>query len=90
MTGVKEQFKTYVEIYMKMSKPNNPHPDKEMLLKKLYDGTITLEETNTLQRIMEDEKRSAEAVNDFVKLLIIVGVLAFIAIVLAELSKNKK
>lgn len=89
MAGIKEQYKTYVELLMKISKPNNPHPNKDTLLKKLYEGTITYEESTILQKILEDEKRSAEASNDFVKVLIIVGVLAFIAIVLAELSKKK-
>ncbi len=70
---------------MKISKPHNPHPDKDILLKKLYEGTITYEESTILQNILEDEKRSAEASNEFIKVLIIIGVLAFLAIVLAEL-----
>ncbi len=89
MDSIKEQGKTYVELLMRISKPHNPHPDKEALLKRLYDGTITYEESTLLQSILEEEKRSAEASNDFIKVLIIVGVLAFLAIVLAELTKKK-
>ncbi len=87
--SIKEQGKTYVELLMKISKPNNPHPDKEVLLKKLYDGTITYQESTLLQSILEEERRSAAASNDFVKVLIVVGVLAFLAIILSELSKKK-
>ncbi len=88
LSDIKEQYKTYLEIYMKMSKSNNPHPDKGILLKKLYDGTITYDEIILLQSILEEEKQSAEASNDFVKVLVIVGVLVFIAIALSELNKK--
>lgn len=58
---------------------------KDMLLDKAKNRTITQEESIELRNILEQEARNAQAVGDFVKFLIIMGVLVFLGALIAEL-----
>lgn len=82
-----EHFKSFIPVYKMMTKPN-PHPDKFILLDKLYYDTITQEEAITLQNILEKERLDAETSGDALKVLVIVGILAFLALIIARLSKR--
>jgi len=62
---------------------SNPHLDKEFLLRKLRDGTITHEESLRLKTILEEEKKQAEKKGGNIGgLLIILGLLLLLAILL--------
>lgn len=64
---------------------SNPHPDKELLLRKLRDGTITREESLSLKAILEEEKREiGNKKGGIGGLLIILGLLLLLAILLGE------
>jgi len=70
-----------------LSKPGNPHFNKEILLEKLNNDTITQEEARYLQQILTEEKEQAEKDNNILKAIIIIGVLVLIGIVLTKGSK---
>jgi len=75
----KELVDNYSEVFgIKL----NPHPDKEFLLQKLRDGTITREEGFRLRAILEEEQR--EKKGGVVGLLIIAGLLFLLAIILGD------
>ncbi len=93
IASLKSEFKAYresqkewIDLYLKMSKPGNPHPNKEVLLEKLKNDTITREEAIALQEIMAEERGKAESENDFLKLVIIIGVLALVATAISKAS----
>jgi len=78
----KELVDSYFDLFVIKS---NPHPDKELLLRKLQDGTITHEESLRLKAILEEEKKQAEKKGgNVVGLLIILGLLLLLAILLGE------
>lgn len=63
---------------------------KDMLLEKAKNRTITEQESIELRNMLEQEARNAQAVGDFVKFLVIMGVLVFLGALIAELSKDSK
>lgn len=64
------------------------HPDKFVLLDKLYDGTINREDAIILQNVLEEEKLDAETSGDALKLLLIVGMLVFLVLVISRLTNR--
>jgi len=87
LAGFKEGQKSFIELYKVLSKPGNPHFNKEILLEKLNNDTITQEEARYLQQILTEEKEQAEKDNNILKAIIIIGVLVLIGIVLTKGSK---
>lgn len=58
---------------------------KDYLLEKAKNRTIAYEEGIELRNMLEQEARNAQAVGDFFRFLIIMGILAFLASLIAEL-----
>ena len=58
---------------------------KYELLEKAKNRTITYEESIELKNILEQEARNAQAIGDFFKFLIILGILIFLGSLVAEL-----
>ena len=79
LKAYREAQKEYIEIYKLIANPRNPHPGKEVLLEKLKNDTLTREEAIALQQIMNEERQRAEEQNDFLKAIVIIGILALIA-----------
>jgi len=63
---------------------------KDMLLEKAKNRTITQAESDELRGILEQEARNAKTGNDFIGFLIIMGLLLFLAALVAELFGNKQ
>jgi hypothetical protein len=82
-----ENFKIFIPKYKTKTKPNNPHPDKFTLLDKLYDGTINYEDAIFLQNILEEEKLDVETSDDTLKLILLVGILAYLILVISRLKR---
>jgi len=58
---------------------------KHELLEKAKRRTITYQESIELKSILEQEARNAQAIGDFFKFLVIMGVLIFLGALIAEL-----
>jgi len=58
---------------------------KTELLEKAKNRTITQEESIELRNMLEQEARNAQAVGDFVKFLVIMGILVFLGVLIADL-----
>jgi hypothetical protein len=58
---------------------------KDMLLEKAKNRAITQEESIELRNMLEQEARNAQAVGDFVKFLVIMGILVFLGALIADL-----
>jgi len=58
---------------------------KAELLAKAKNRTITYEESMELKNILEQEAKNAQAIGDFVKFLVTMGVLIFLASLIADL-----
>jgi hypothetical protein len=58
---------------------------KDMLLEKARNRTITQQESIELQNILQEEARNAQAVNDILGFLVIMGLLLFLAALMKEL-----
>lgn len=58
---------------------------KDMLLEKAKNRTISQEESIELRSILEQEARNAQAVGDFVTFLVIMGILVFLGVLVADL-----
>lgn len=86
--GFKEGQRQSIDLYLQMTKPGNPHPDKEVLLEKLRNETITESEATLLQNIMLGEREQAERERDTLKAVAIIGILILIAIFLREVSRE--
>ena len=72
----------------RQSEPGNPDPSrKQILLDKLEGGYITPDEGRELREILEAEARQAQLVGDIAGVVIILGVIALIAAVLAASSR---
>jgi len=74
-----EHQKQMIDVYMKMKRIANPNNEEAILLTKLKNDTITRQEAIRLQKIMSSEKESAEQENDFLKAVLIIGILGLIA-----------
>lgn len=75
--------KEIVDFYHKAwPHKSNPSTEKDILLRKLREGTITREESLRLREILENEKRAALAVGAVMAALAIGGLLLLIAILL--------
>lgn len=74
-----------VDAYFKMwgTHTGNPHFDKDDLLRKLRDGTISREESLRLQDILEEERKKANKTGGG-GLWIILGLLVLLAIFLGN------
>jgi len=62
---------------------------KDELLEKAKRRTITYQESMELKNILEQEARNAQAIGDFFKFLVIMGILMFLAALIAELFGEK-
>jgi len=58
---------------------------KDMLLEKAKNRTITYDESMELQNMLQQEARNAQAVGDFFRFLIIMGILIFLGALIADL-----
>jgi len=58
---------------------------KDELLAKAKNRTITYAESMELKRILEQEAKNAQAIGDFFKFLVIMGILIFLGSLIAEL-----
>jgi hypothetical protein len=63
---------------------------KDMLLEKAKNRIITQQESIELRNVLEQEARNAQAVGDFVKFLVILGVLVFLGALIAELFGDSR
>jgi len=79
LKAYRETQKEFIELYKHLGKLTNPYPAKEVLLEKLKNDTITTEEAITLQQIMNEERQRAQEQNDFLKVIVIIGILTLIA-----------
>ena len=79
LKAYRDTQKEFIELYKLVGHPRNPHPDKEALLEKLKNDTITREEAITLQQMMNEERQIAQEQNDILKAIVIIGILALIA-----------
>jgi len=79
LKAYRESQKDFIDLYKKIANLKNPHPNKEVLLDKLRNDTITREEAITLQGILAAERDEAERENNFLKAIIIIGILALVA-----------
>ena len=61
---------------------------KEELLRKAKSRTITYEESVELRNVLEQEARNAQAVGDFFKFLVIMGILIFLGALMVELFRG--
>lgn len=68
-----------INNYEKESKLHNPATEKDRLMKKLKEDTITKEEAKKLKAILEREKEEAENIGNFGLFLAILGVIALLA-----------
>jgi Tfp pilus assembly protein PilE len=80
----KEQQKQFIDLYIEVKKIKNPDTEEGVLLTKLKSDTITKVEATRLQQIMNAKKQEAEQNNDFLTAILIIGILALIAYVLAH------
>lgn len=58
---------------------------KHELLQKAKNRTVTYEESIELRNILEQEARNAQAIGDFFRFLVIMGILIFLAALITEL-----
>lgn len=79
ISAYRESQKELIEVYKLIAKPGNPHVDKEILLEKLKNDTITRDEAIALQEILLAERDAAEQEKNFLKAVIIIGILALVA-----------
>lgn len=84
LKAYREAQKEYIELYKRLAKPRNPHPSKEVLFEKLKNDTITREEAIALQQILNEERQRAEEENDFLKAIVIIGILALTAYAISK------
>jgi len=84
-----EFFRKFIDVYMLtyLKKGNPSITRKEELLRKANNRTITYEETLELKGILEKEAKNAQAIGDFFKFLVIMGILIFLGALMAELSR---
>ena len=82
-----EQNKSYIDLLMKLEKIGNPDDEKGILLLKLRNDTITRDEAIKLEQIMNAEREVAESENNFLKGILIIGILSLIAIALSRTSR---
>jgi hypothetical protein len=75
----RETQKDWIDLYKHLGYASNPYPDKDVLLEKLRNDTITREEAILLQEIMNAERQRAQERNDFLRVIVIIGILALIA-----------
>jgi len=87
LDAMERYLKVLIPLYRSITEAGNPSPNKDELLLKLENDTITKEEAIELQRIMEVEQRKAKEQNDTVKAIVIVGILVLIAIFLSKVTK---
>lgn len=80
----KEQQKNFIDLYKELAKVKNPDTDEGTLLTKLKNETITRDEAIRLQQIMNSKKQEAEQNSDFLKAILIIGILALIAYILSS------
>jgi len=80
----KEQSKEMIDLYKLVAHVKNPDTEEGVLLTKLRNETITKGEAARLQQIMNVKKQEAENSNDFLKAVLIIGILALIAYVLSH------
>lgn len=73
----------YTLTFLKKSNPSISR--KEELLRKANTRTITYEESLELKDILEKEAKNAQAIGDFFRFLVIMGILIFIGALIAEL-----
>ena len=63
---------------------SNPSTEKDILMRKLRDGTITRDENLRLREILEEERRQAQAVGAILAVLAIGGLLLLLAVLSGE------
>jgi hypothetical protein len=80
LDAYRESQKDLIDLYGRIANLRNPHPDKEVLLQKLKNDTITREEAIALQEILTSERDTAERENDFLKAVVIIGILALVLV----------
>jgi len=85
--GFKEGQKQFIDVYQKLGKPNNPHPDKGILLEKLRNETITENEAIWLRGILTEEREQAERENNVLKVLAIIGILVLIGVIIYQVRR---
>lgn len=61
---------------------------KDMLLEKARNRNITQDESDELKSILEEEAQKAKSSGDIIGFLIIMGLLVFLAALVAELFKD--
>lgn len=81
-----EQQKLFIDAYEKMGKMKNPGNEETRLLTRLREGIITDDEAIRLREIMNNRRQQAEESNDFLKAILIIGILGLIAY---ALSRNR-
>ena len=86
MKGYRDAQKLFIDLYKGKSNLTNPHLDKGILLEKLKNDTITREEAIYLQEILTAERNQAQQQNDFLKAIIIIGILALVAAAISRSS----
>lgn len=79
-----EQNKLFIDAYIKSQKIGNPDEEEGILLTKLRNDTITKDEAIQLQQIMNERRLAAESENDFLKVILIIGILGLIAFALSR------
>ena len=79
----KELVDFYIKSWGSMHK-SNPSTEKDILLRKLRDGTISREESLRLKQILEKERIAALAAGAILTALAIGGLLLLLAILLGE------
>lgn len=79
-----EQNKSYIDILMRIEKMSNPDNEEAILLMKLRNDTITREEAIQLQEMMNAKREAAQSENDFLKVVLIIGILALITLAVSK------
>lgn len=72
---------------MKLEKIGNRDDEEGILLLKLRNDTITRDEAIKLEQIMNAEREAAQSENNFLKGILIIGILSLIAIALSRTSR---
>lgn len=89
LVAYRDSQKELISLYLKVSIPGNPHPNKEVLLEKLRNDTITRSEAIILQEIMTAERDAAEDDNNILKAIIIIGILALVSVALNKRQEGQ-
>lgn len=89
LAAYRDSQKDLINLYLKVSTPGNPHPDKEVLLQRLKDDTISRDEAIALQEIMTAERDAAEEDNNILKAVIIIGILALVTVALNKRQEGQ-